>query len=345
MNPSEDLQRHEFLIKAPVVIVAAVASVPIWIAMDFLMNTMNVHNDEAVATAITVFFIAAIFTGRYFAELLIIRIKDLKSTAVILSTVLVISSIALFAQLAFPFEGAPALHILLYWLPFLISSVTLGMLIKVIRTIGKRELQEARSVAAHSQSELHLLQSQLSPHFLFNTLNNLYGLSLTQHEKIPPLLLKLSDLLRYSVYDSNEIFVPLKDELAYIDNYIEFEKIRIGERLVLKTDMEKLTNPGIKIAPMLLIVFIENAFKHSKNTADDLIYIEMSLKTWNNMILFSIKNSFSRSMEENKIMNKNSGFGLANVKKRLELLYPKDHELTTSEEANSYEVILRLKAK
>ncbi|NIJ51230.1 sensor histidine kinase [Dyadobacter arcticus] len=345
MNLPKDIQHNEFLIKVPMVIVAAIAAVPIWIAMDFLMNTMHVSNDEAVSTAITVFLMAGIFVGRYFAELLIIHFKDLRGLALAIFSVLVVSSIVLFAQLAFPFEGSPALHLLLYWLPFVISSIMLGMLIKTVRAFGKRELQEARSVAAHNQSELHLLQSQLSPHFLFNTLNNLYGLSLTQHEKIPPLLLKLSDLLRYSVYDSNEIFVPLKDELAYIDNYTEFEKIRIGERLVLKTDMDKPTDPNIKIAPMLLIVFIENAFKHSKNTADELIYIDMSLKTWNNLILFSIKNSFSKSAEEHKIMNKSSGFGLANVKKRLEILYPKDHELTINEDATSYEVILRLKSK
>ncbi|MCE6988709.1 sensor histidine kinase [Dyadobacter sp. CY323] len=345
MNAPKDLQNHEFLVKAPVIIVAAIASVPIWIAMDFLMNSIGVGHDEAIATAVTIFFMASIFVGRYFAELLMIRIKNLRNLALAVLLTLIISSIALFAQLAFPFEGSAALHLLLYWLPFLISSITLGMLIKIVRSIGKKELQEARSVAAHSQSELHLLQSQLSPHFLFNTLNNLYGLSITQHEKIPPLLLKLSDLLRYSVYDSGENFVPLKSELEYIDNYIEFEKIRIGERLVLKTDIEKATDTNIKIAPMLLIVFIENAFKHSKNTADDLIYIDISLKTWNNLILFSIKNSFSKSSEENKLLNKNSGFGLANVKKRLDLLYPNDYELTITEDVTSYQVILRLKVK
>jgi sensor histidine kinase YesM len=345
MKQSQDFQHHEFLVKAPVVIVVAIASVPIWIAMDFLMNTMRVHNDEAVATAITAFFIAAIFIGRYFAQLLAIRITNLKTLAVFVLSVLIVSGIILFGQLAFPFEGSPALHVLLYWLPFLTGSIALGMLIKIIRTIGKKELQEARSVAAHSQSELHLLQSQLSPHFLFNTLNNLYGLSITQHEKIPPLLLKLADLLRYSVYDSGETFVALKDELAYIDNYIEFEKIRIGDRLVLKTDIEKQLDPGIKIAPMLLIVFIENAFKHSKNTADNLIYIDISLKTWNNLILFSVKNSRNKKEGETQILHKNSGLGLPNVKKRLELLYPNDHDLTIEETETSYHVILRLKVK
>ncbi|KAA0990123.1 sensor histidine kinase [Dyadobacter aurulentus] len=345
MNKPKDLQNHEFLVKAPVVVVAGLVSVPIWIAMDFFCNAMHFNNDEALATAITIFFMAAIFVGRYFAELLIIHVKDLRTLAIAIAIVLIASGIGLFAQLAFPFEGAAALHILLYWFPFLIGSISLGMLIKVVRTIGKRELQEARSQAAHSKSELHLLQSQLSPHFLFNTLNNLYGLSITQHEKIPPLLLKLADLLRYSVYDAGETFVPLKDELAYIENYIEFEKIRIGERLALVTDIENIADANIKIAPMLLIVFIENAFKHSKNTPDEKIFVNISLKTWNDLILFSVRNSYGKSEAENTILGKNSGFGLPNVTKRLELLYPNEHELTIKAEAADYQIALRLKAK
>jgi sensor histidine kinase YesM len=341
---SEQIQKNSWIVY---LFIAALASAPVWIAMDFLMNSLNVSGDEAVATAITVFLMAGIFVGRYFATLLIIRVKNLNKIAIAVTTVLVISCIVLVAHLAFPFDGSPALRILLYWLPFLISSVALGMLIKVVRTIGKVELLEARNIAAHSQSELHLLQSQLSPHFLFNTLNNLYGLSITQHEKIPPLLLKLSDLLRYSVYDANEIFVPLKDELAYISNYIEFEKIRIGDRLVLTTDIEKISDNHVKIAPMLLIVFIENAFKHSKNTIDELISIDISIKTWGNLILFSIKNSHKNAAKEQNMLDKHSGFGLANVQKRLSLLYPdpNEHELTIEYDEISYKVILRLKAK
>ncbi|GAB3800666.1 hypothetical protein GCM10028819_26410 [Spirosoma humi] len=315
--------------------------------MDFLMNRLHVNGDEAVATAITVFMMAGIFVGRYIAALLIHKVKNLNNFAIVTATMLVISFIIVVAQLAFPVGDSPALFILLKWTSFMVSSITLGMLIKVVRTIGKKELLEARSMAAHSQSELHLLQSQLSPHFLFNTLNNLYGLSITQHEKIPPLLLKLSELLRYSVYDANETFVSLKDELTYIDNYIEFEKIRIGERLVLTSDIENVSDSNLKIAPMLLIVFIENAFKHAKNTVDERIYIDISLKTWGNLILFSIKNSCGKPAKEHNRLDRHSGFGLPNVQKRLNLLYPNssDHELTIEHEETSYKVILRLKAK
>jgi LytS/YehU family sensor histidine kinase len=227
----------------------------------------------------------------------------------------------------------------------MLISLSLGALIKIVHAISENQLKEAKTMAAHSKSELHLLQSQLSPHFLFNTLNNMYGLSITDHEKIPALLLKLSELLRYSVYDATEIYVPLKDEVAYINNYIEFEKIRIGNRLVLTTEIEEVIVPEIKIAPMLLIVFIENAFKHSKNTIDEKIYIDIKLKTWGNSILFSVKNSYGSEESEKSTINKSSGFGLDNVSKRLNLLYTGEHELNIKKDNSFYNVILQLKMK
>jgi len=240
----------------------------------------------------------------------------------------------------FPFAGTVAINLMLYWLPFVTMSLATGVLIKVMRAMGAEQLNAARRSAAKSESELRLLQSQLSPHFLFNTLNNMYGLSLKQHEKIPPLLLKLSDLLRYSVYGSNETFVPLRDEIGYINNYIDFERIRLGERLSLETDIELPSGSKALIAPMLLIVFIENAFKHSKNTADEKIFISISLKTWNDLVLFSVKNSHSR---QEKQFDMNSGFGLNNVRQRLELLYPDAYELDIHEDDHSYSVVLSLK--
>lgn len=319
---------------------SAVAAGPIWVAMNYFANS-----DEAVATALTAFFLSGIFTGRYLAELAIVRFKSLQKLALVSLCILVVSTFGLMAQLGLEVDELRALFVLIAGILFMVSNVSLGILIKVVRAIGREELREALSEAAHSKGELQLLQSQLSPHFLFNTLNNLYGLSITQHEKIPPLLLKLADLLRYSVYDAGEMFVPLKDELAYIENYIEFEKIRIGDRLALTNDIEKVTETSIRIAPMLLIVFIENAFKHSKNTADEKIYIDISLKTWNGLILFAVKNSRGEAKEEVRIFEKNSGFGLPNVTKRLELLYPNEHELTINEEPATYQVILRLNTK
>jgi LytS/YehU family sensor histidine kinase len=160
---------------------------------------------------------------------------------------------------------------------------------------------------------------------------------------IPPLLLKLSELLRYSVYDAKELFVPLKDEVAYINNYIEFEKIRIGDRLVIKSTIDEI-GENLKIAPMILIIFIENAFKHAKNSTDENIYIDMELKTFANSILFTVKNSYQVN-EEGGIAGKYSGFGLDNVQKRLALLYPNQYDLKLEANDGFYKVMLQLKIK
>jgi LytS/YehU family sensor histidine kinase len=238
-------------------------------------------------------------------------------------------------------HSKPGINLLLYLVPFILLSITLGMLIKLVR-MNENALEDAKITASQSQSELKLLQSQISPHFLFNTLNNLYGISLTRHEMIPPLLLKLSDLLRYSVYDAKELFVPLRDELAYINNYIDFEKLRIGDRLIINTDITEEVD-GLQIAPMILIIFVENAFKHSKNSTDQNIYIDIELKSWANSILFSIKNSYQENQE--KGFDKYSGFGLENVRKRLELLYPGKYDLKTEVKDDFYKVMLQLKVK
>lgn len=321
-------------------------SVPFFIVTETYVRSIGVHEDEAVAVAITAFFIIGVFTGRYLGQLLLLQNKKIHYRLPAALAMLIIALVAwLFFHADFPLQHRVAINLMLSWIPFAIISIATGMLIKLVHDMSQRQLREAQFSAANSQSELQLLQSQLSPHFLFNTLNNLYGLSITQHEKIPPLLLRLSDLLRYAVYDAKEVFVTLKDELNYINNYIEFEKIRMGERLELTTAIEPITNTDIRIAPMLLIVFIENAFKHSKNTNDEKVFIHIDLKTWGNYILFSIKNSHSDITAENNILDKNSGLGLVNVTKRLELLYPNQYALELDNKDGFYSVMLQLKHK
>ncbi len=324
-------------------LLSAIASIPIFWAAESYVNVFQPQEHEAVATAVTIIFFGFIFTGRYFA----IIWKDsiplpLKTQYTILGATVAWTGLFLLIYRDFnTMHSKPGINLLLYTVPFIVLSVALGMLIKLVR-MNENALEEAKITATHSQSELKLLQSQISPHFLFNTLNNLYGISLTRHEKIPPLLLKLSELLRYSVYDAKELFVSLKDELAYINNYIDFEKIRIGDRLVINTDIDEVVE-GIQIAPMILIIFIENAFKHSKNSTDQNIYIDIELKSWANSILFSIKNSYQEN--EEKGVDKYSGFGLDNVKKRLELLYPGKYDLKTEVKDDFYKVMLQLKVK
>jgi LytS/YehU family sensor histidine kinase len=146
------------------------------------------------------------------------------------------------------------------------------------------------------------------------------------------------------VYDAKDAFVPLKDELNYLKNYIEFEKIRIGDRLDLKVDIENFNTENTSIAPMLLVVFVENAFKHAKNNLNDKIQIEISMKLWINQVLFSVKNSYS-DIGAADVLSKHSGFGLQSTIKRLELLYPNSHDLKIEKDEDSFSVMLRVNIK
>jgi len=325
---------------------ACLAGIPVFIAVELYVKSIEIHEDEAVSFATTVLFILGVFTGRYVSQVWSDKLNTLPRTLLLALTLLIVACLAwLFFHADFPLKGRVAINLILFWIPLFMISLALGITIKVIHAVTQNQLIEAQSDAEQSRSELNLLQSQLSPHFLFNTLNNLYGLSLTDHQKIPPLLLKLSELLRYSVYDASEVYVSLKDEVSYIRNYIEFEKIRIGDRLMLTTDIEVMIDPEIKIAPMLLIVFIENAFKHSKNTAAPEIFVDIALKVWGNSILFSVKNSYGKEEKENYMLHKSGGVGLPNVNKRLQLLYPGAHDLNVRTDEMFYTVELQLKMK
>jgi hypothetical protein len=327
-------------------LLACFSGIPIFIAIHPYVESIGINDDEAVSFAATVFFILGVFSGRYISQVWSAGLTKLPVPFTFFIAILITTSVAwLFFHADFPLQGRAAINLVLFWIPFILVSVALGVLIKVVHAVTKNQLIAAQSDAAHSKSELNLLQSQLSPHFLFNTLNNLYGLSISDHQKIPQLLLKLAELLRYSVYDATEVYVPLKNEMAYIQNYIDFEKIRIGDRLVLTTEIEEMLPSEIRIAPMLLIVFIENAFKHSRNTASPEIFVDIKLKVWGNSILFLVKNSFGIEKEENNMLSKSGGIGLANVGKRLELLYPNGHELLVKSDERFYSVELRLNIK
>jgi sensor histidine kinase YesM len=324
--------------------ISILIAVPVYFFSAFYTKTVVPIDDEQAAMAATVIFLGGLYVARYLSQLWISK-RISSGVFFWLSFMSVACIIWIFVHAEFPLQHRIALNLLLFYLPLFILSLAAGLLIQLGQMTVQNQVMEANARAEQSQSELNLLQSQLSPHFLFNTLNNIYGISITQSEKIPTLLLKLSELLRYSVYDTKALLVPLKDELAYIHHYIDFEKIRIGDRLNLTTSIEEVGHLDISIAPMLLIVFIENAFKHSKNTTEQSIFIDMSLKTWANSILFSIKNSRGSASDDSLELEKKHGLGLANVRKRLELLYPNAYDLTISEDDGFYQVMLQIKVK
>ncbi|CAL2112488.1 GHKL domain-containing protein [Tenacibaculum sp. 190130A14a] len=215
------------------------------------------------------------------------------------------------------------------FLGILLLALTFGAALKIARDSFVRRQEEKKA-------ELHLLKAQLNPHFLFNTLNNLYGLSVIKSDKLPNLMLKLSDLLRYSLYDTSSVFVSLEKEIKYLENYISLEKIRLENVEIEMSIQGAISNK--KIAPMLLIVFVENAFKHLGGKDER---VEVSMIVNENSLHFSCMNTKENMPSENLETGK-SGIGLKNAKKRLTLLYPNNHTLTVKNKENSFLVDLKL---
>lgn len=210
----------------------------------------------------------------------------------------------------------------------------------LIATIFKVALDGLILDKQQKENELRHLKAQLNPHFLFNTLNNLYGLSVAESNKLPALMLRLSDLLRYSLYDTNQRYVPLKKELDYITNYVELERIRLSNKTDIQMDVSG-SYKGQHIAPLLLIIFIENAFKHFSQEKNRPAYVHIAFRLHNTLLQLDIKNSIDPDYAEVKSKSK-GGLGLENVKQRLDLIYPQKYSLSIMRENDCFEVKLEI---
>lgn len=184
---------------------------------------------------------------------------------------------------------------------------------------SKKKLTEEKLAA-----ELSFLKSQVHPHFLFNTLNNLYALTLIKSDKTPDVVLKLSSLLDYMIYKSNDKFVALSKELEILGNYIELEKLRYNERLDLNHEIIGET-AGYQIAPLILLPFIENSFKHGAGKDRANPRIDIKLTTDKEYLQLNVVNSVKGGGAKDETLA--GGIGLANVRRRLELIYPGAHKL------------------
>lgn len=192
------------------------------------------------------------------------------------------------------------------------------------------------------ETNLRFLRSQVSPHFFFNTLNNIYGLTLQKSEKAPEIVLKLSELMRYLLYDTKKPLQDLTKEINCVNNYLDLQRIRYGNSMhtsiSIKGDIENK-----KIAPMMLIPFIENCFKHGADTVMEDFYIKINFTIKNNFLFFKVVNPITKKEPEKK---KKGGIGIKNVKKRLELGYDKkDYNLSIEKTNSLYIVELKLKLK
>lgn len=187
-----------------------------------------------------------------------------------------------------------------------------------------------------SKSELLHLKSQVNPHFFFNTLNNLYGLVGKNPEEAQALILKLSDMMRYSIYEGLNDLVTLEGEIEYLQNYIDLHKMRYHKPIDISFK-QKVNSTEIKVMPLLFIILLENAFKHGVENLRKDAFVHINLNTANNKINFKIENNYDTEIEANT-----KGIGLWNLKRRLELVYPKSHELIFSKKPDIFTVELTI---
>jgi len=194
------------------------------------------------------------------------------------------------------------------------------------------------------ESELKFLKSQINPHVLFNNLNNIYSYALEQSEKVPDMILKLSDIMRYMLYEAGETYVPLDKEIDYLRDFIELQKLRMEDRGDIRFNVEGNVDNQY-IAPLLLIAFVENSFKHSMASSSQHICIKFEIIVDQSTLYFRAENPLdghsSRTRESKKM--KTEGIGLHNVQKRLEFLYPDRHKLNIRKEDSRFIVDLELK--
>ena len=189
--------------------------------------------------------------------------------------------------------------------------------------------------AEKAKTELSLLRAQINPHFFFNTLNNLYALTIKNSKQAPEVILKLSDMMRYTIYEGEKERVKIQDEVEYLNNYIELHKIRYKKSVDIIFIHE--IDDSLTIAPLLYIILLENAFKHGIETLTENAFIHMNLYEDIDYIYFDIENNF-----DPKEVNASNGIGLKNLKKRLSLLYKNRHELSINNVNNIYKTTLKI---
>ncbi len=225
---------------------------------------------------------------------------------------------------------------------FLVNFFVAGAssIIKIVADWARqiRERQELENQTM--QSELRFLKTQINPHFLFNTLNNLYALTLKKSDDAPEIVIKLSEMMRYMLYDCNEKQVPLSKEISYIQNYLDLERLRQSKNADIRFEVQgEVTDQ--QIAPLMFIPFLENSFKHGLTNTIHKGFVHIVLTVEGRHISFFIENTKpdTKPLQDRK---RSGGIGLVNVRRRLHLLYPGKYELTVKDNPNTYCVMLEM---
>lgn len=227
---------------------------------------------------------------------------------------------------------------------FLELFVAIGSLFyAIIVDWMKKRAEVSELYTTNIETELNFLKTQINPHFLFNTLNSIYALALKKSDEAPDLILKLSEIMRYMLYDCNEDTVPLDQEISYLKNYLDLEKFRkgINNEIIFTVEGDP---EGKSVAPLLFITFVENAFKHGVNNVEK-GYVRIHFRILDDQLEFDIENSVSPQIHFSRLQTRNGGIGLENARRRLKLLYPGQNALEIIKNLDSFRVKLTIRFK
>jgi two-component system LytT family sensor kinase len=241
------------------------------------------------------------------------------------------------------FSGQRADSIKMFWaLIDIIPVVAILFGIKLGWDAVMKQIEVDKLEEVVKESQLQFLRSQINPHFLFNNLNNLYAYSLESSAKTPEIILELSGLLRYMLYECKEEYVSLSKEIDQLKNFVSLNELQIEDRGKVQFTVEGI-DESYKIAPLIMMAFVENAFKHSLNSQSNDIEIEIEIKLHENgQLSFKCVNNYSITSNNSQLAK---GIGLENVKQRLNLIYPEAHKLTIANDNKLYVVGLLIDLK
>lgn len=310
------------------------------ILSNYIFNYGNERvNSFKTLNAATNFFRAGIFyfNAWLLVPRLIYRKKYLQyiSALIALFFTMMLYHAALFPILApikFHFFSASAHNIIAF-----IITITISTAYKLILDKSEEDARTNEMLKENLKTEVSFLRSQISPHFIFNVLNNIVALVRLKSDELEPTVMKLSALMQYMLYETDKK-VSLQDEILYLENYIDLQKQRFSDFIKITADF-KIPSEHYIIEPMLLICFVENAFKHGEGMIQDPM-IHIALHCDNNKLYFNVNNKYNHL--ENELKDKTSGIGLANVRRRLALLYPEKHNLAISQSEGFFYVLLQL---
>jgi two-component system, LytTR family, sensor kinase len=226
-------------------------------------------------------------------------------------------------------------------LTYILGAGLLPFLFKFTRILGVYSANVDRVSKEKTELEIYFLRTQLNPHFLFNSLNSIYSQIINQDTSAANSVIVLSNLLKYIIYNSADVFVSLKQEISFIRDYIDLEKMRNGNKVRIRFSQEGDFGKYV-IAPLILTNFVENAFKHGQVEADEVLTISIEVKFEHEILFFTIENDSVPTAIKNE-MPKSGGLGMINTKRRLELLYPNKHSLNIVKTDSKFRVEIQVK--